>query len=229
MRIVTWNACKGQFDRKSAYLDHLHADVAVIQEIARPISSSPNVVWFGSNPNQGVAVVVRPPYTLKQVMQVDDAPRWVVPIEVVGPRSFLLFAVWTLGVDPYPYVSAASVAIDLYKSWFSGRDVVMVGDFNSNAIWDRAHPVNLNHSAMVRRLDDLGLASAYHEFKKERHGEETVPTFYLHWNESKRYHIDYCFMPKSWMPSLKSVDVGSFAAWRKASDHRPLLLEISDS
>lgn len=228
MRLVTWNACKGKFDRKSAYLNHLHADVAVIQEIARPTMSLPNVVWFGSNPNQGVAVIARPPYALKEVVQIDGVPRWVVPIEVSGPRSFLLFAVWTLGVEPYPYVCAASVAIDLYKSWFERRDVVMLGDFNSNAIWDGTHPADLNHSSMVRRLDDLGLSSAYHEFNKEQHGQETAHTFYLHWSEAKRYHIDYCFLPKSWLPSLVAVDIGTFASWRKASDHRPLLLELTD-
>jgi endonuclease/exonuclease/phosphatase family metal-dependent hydrolase len=229
MRIVTWNACKGPFDRKSAYVDHLHADVAVIQEIARPKTELPNVLWFGTNPNQGVAVIAKPPYTLKQVLEIDGIPRWIVPIEVEGPRSFLLFAVWTLGLEPHPYVCAASVAIDLYRSWFDGRDVVLLGDFNSNAIWDKTHPADLNHTAMVRRLDELGIVSAYHELKGERHGEETAHTFYLHWNESKRYHIDYCFLPKAWIPNLQTVDIGTYAAWRKASDHRPILIELADA
>ena len=229
MRIVTWNACKGQFNRKSGYLDHLHADVAVIQEIARPTESLANVLWFGSNPNQGVAVITRPPYTLKQVLQIDSVPHWVVPIEIEGPNSFLLFAVWTLGVKPNPYVCAASTAIESYESWFAGRDVVMLGDFNSNAIWNKYYPVDLNHSAMVKRLDGLGIVSAYHQFRSELHGKETAHTFYLHWNESKRFHIDYCFLPKAWTSRLQSVDIGSYAAWRKSSDHRPLLVELTDA
>lgn len=227
MRLVTWNACKGQFANKAHYLDHLHADVAVIQEIAKPVEQQRQVLWFGANPNQGVAVVTRPPFVARQQLQFDGVPRYVVPIEIDGPRPFLLFAVWTLGEAPYPYVCAASKAIDSYESLFSGRDVVMLGDFNSNAIWDKEHPVELNHSAMVSRLDRLGLVSAYHHFKGERHGEETAHTFYLHWHESKKFHIDYCFLPKSWAPNVRAVDVGSFAAWQRASDHRPLLVEVA--
>jgi exonuclease III len=229
MRIVTWNACKGQFTNKAHYLDHLHADVAVIQEIARPTEQQPNVLWFGENPNQGMAIVTRPPYFPRQVLQIEDVPRYVIPVEIVGPEPFLLFAVWTLGQQPFPYVCAASKAIDLYESWFSARDVLMLGDFNSNAIWDKSHPTALNHSAMLNRLERLGLVSAYHHFKGEQHGAESANTFYLHWNESKTYHIDYCFLPKSWVARVRSVDVGSYAAWRRASDHRPLLVELADA
>lgn len=228
MRIVTWNACKGKFASKAHYLDHLHADVAVIQEVARPPEQLPNVLWFGSNPNQGLAVITRPPFFLRQVLQVEGTPRYVVPVEIDGPRPFLLFAVWTLGETPQPYVCAASKAIDLHESWFAGRDVVMLGDFNSNAIWDKKHPIELNHSAMVKRLENLGLVSAYHDYKSEKHGEETEHTFYLHWHESKKFHIDYCFLPKRWAPGVRSVDIGSYSAWRRASDHRPLLIEIAD-
>ena len=227
MRLVTWNACKGQFANKAHYLDHLHADVAVIQEIGRPSELQPNVVWFGSNPNLGVAVVTRPPFVARRVVQFVDVPRYVVPIEIDGPSPFLLFAVWTLGEAPHPYVCAASKAIDSYVSLFTDRDVVMLGDFNSNAIWDKQHPSNLNHSAMVKRLDGLGLVSAYHHFKEERHGEETTHTFHLHRHESKKFHIDYCFLPKSWAPNVRAVDVGSYAAWRRSSDHRPLLVEVA--
>ena len=58
MRLVTWNACKGQFANKAHFLDHLHADVAVLQEIAKPKMPIPNVLWFG------LAEVQRPSSTL---------------------------------------------------------------------------------------------------------------------------------------------------------------------
>ena len=62
MRLVTWNARKGQFARKVPLLDSFCADVAVVQEIARPPAESPQTLWIGDNPNQGVAVVARKPY-----------------------------------------------------------------------------------------------------------------------------------------------------------------------
>jgi endonuclease/exonuclease/phosphatase family metal-dependent hydrolase len=61
------------------------------------------------------------------------------------------------------------------------------------------------------------------------HGEEQEPTFFLHRNPAKGYHIDYCFMPTDWVQRIKHVDVGSHAAWYKASDHVPLLVEVEDS
>jgi len=47
-----------------------------------------------------------------------------------------------------------------------------------------------------------------------RFGEESDPTIY--WRDRKadrpRYHIDYCFLPESWIP-YTSVTVGSFDEW----------------
>jgi endonuclease/exonuclease/phosphatase family metal-dependent hydrolase len=68
--------------------------------------------------------------------------------------------------------------------------------------------------------------SGYHQFFEEPHGSETRPTFYLLWKESRPYHLDYCFIPRSWASRVVRVDVGSFEEWRKHSDHRPLLVEI---
>ena len=124
------------------------------------------------------------------------------------------------------YVRAASTAIDMYASTFASHPVVMLGDFNSNAIWDTHHPSDLNHSSMVQRLKAHGLVSAYHHFRSEPQGQETEPTFYLHWNEAKPYHIDYCFLPVQWLAGLRHVEIGSYAAWREYSDHRPLLVEV---
>jgi len=150
----------------------------------------------------------------------------VIPVSVEGPFSFVLFAVWTLGLKPFPYVCAASTAIDLYDDLFQQRVVVMLGDFNSNAKWDKEHPASLNHSAMVSRLKRHGLISGYHTFKSEEHGEESLHTFHLHRNEQKKYHIDFCFVPESWAPRIRHVDIGSFAAWKTCSDHQPLLVDI---
>jgi len=226
MRIVTWNACKGQFDRKIQLLDRLNADIAVVQEIASPMVRSGQVQWFGDNVNQGLAVVAREPYRVTALPQHEGTPKFVIPLWVDGPVSFVLFAVWTLGQQPMRYVRAASTAIDIYKSIFTDHHVVMLGDFNSNSIWDKHHPSDLNHSSMVKRLQSHEMVSAYHYVRDEAHGQETEHTFYLHWNEDKPYHIDYCFLPEKWAHGITNVEVGSFAAWQSNSDHRPLLVEV---
>lgn len=227
MRLVTWNACRGQFSKKIPYLDHLHPDIAFVQEIARPKEPISNVFWVGSNPNQGMAVIAHPPYSITPLPMPEGVPDYIVPIAVEGPRSFVALAVCTMGDKPYPYVRAACRAIEIYNDLFLNHEVVMLGDFNSNAIWDKDHPAALNHSSMVKRLADHGLVSAYHAFCNEVHGEETQHTFYYHWKQERKFHIDYCFIPQAWIAHLRHVDVGSFAAWQKCSDHRPILVELA--
>ena len=79
----------------------------------------------------------------------------------------------------------------------------------------------------MARLRTHGLVSAYHHHRREPHGRETEPTFYLQWNALKPYHLDYCFLPKTWAPKIRSVDVGSFEAWKGHSDHRPLIVDLA--
>ena len=57
---------------------------------------------------------------------------------------------------------------------FRDRTVV-IGGLNSNAIWDGHHPAELNHSALVGLLSDLGLVGSYHHFYGEVRGSETRP------------------------------------------------------
>ena len=118
-------------------------------------------------------------------------------------------------------------AIQIYSHLIERTPTVVIGDFNSNAIWDSWHPPDLNHSALVRLLADLGLVSSYHHYHREVHGAETRPTFYLRRDKQRPYHIDYCFVPESWAPHIQSVQIGSDDDWQKHSDHRPLLVHLN--
>lgn len=228
MRLVTWNARKGKFATKVPLLATLDFDIAVIPEIAAPAEETPQILWFGDNPKQGMAVVAKAPYSLQRMPELPGVPRYVIPIAVGGPRAFVLLAVWTLGGQPMPYVRAAATAIDLYAELFGRGPVVMMGDFNSNAVWNPLHPADLNHEAMVARLHQLGLVSAYHHHRGVEHGREPEHTFYLYGHEDKPFHIDYCFLPAAWVHQLSEVVVGSYADWREHSDHRPLLADLRD-
>lgn len=230
MRLVTWNARRGSFSRKAPLIDYFQADIAVVPEIAAPACESPQTLWFGENPNQGMAVIAKAPYTLRRLPELPNTPKYVVPIAVDGPRSFVLFAVWTLGKKPFPYVQAASTAIDMYANTFSNSQVVMMGDFNSNAIWNKEHPTTLNHAAMVERLRQLNLVSAYHHDRTLDHGNEPKidHTFYLYGHEDKSFHIDYCFIPNTWADKIEQVVIGNYPDWREHSDHRPLLVSLRD-
>jgi len=229
MRLITWNARKGKFANKAPLLEPLNADIAVIPEIAAPNEQSDQLLWFGDHPNRGVAVVAAGSYKLQRMPELPNVPKFVVPVRVIGPMTFVLFAIWTLEKQQMRYIRAVATAIKMYEGFFSDSPVVMLGDFNSNSIWDKDHPKLLSHSAVVAQLQCLGLVSAYHHHHGIEHGCELEHTFYLYGHQDKHYHIDYCFLPISWAHSIDAVDIGTFAEWQPHSDHRPLVISIRDA
>jgi len=228
MRLITWNCCRGVYSRKSSLLDSLAPDVAVIQECGRPDDESETCLWFGDNPRQGIAVRSSNGYRLRALPTLANVPKFTFPVEVVGPRTFLLLVVWAKGKQPFRYVMGVVKAVEAYRNLIESLPTVLIGDLNSNAIWDKLHPKHLNHSALVSMLADLGIVSSYHTFFGEVQGAESRPTCYLLWKEGRPYHIDYCFIPSDWTPRLAQVQVGSYEEWRKHSDHRPLVVDLLD-
>ena len=227
MRLLTWNIARGSAAEKLALITPLAADIVVLQECARPDDNGDQQLWYGTNVRKGVSVHAFGEFHLKSCPIRSDAPAYFVPVEIVGPESFMVFAVWAQK-EPFPYVEGVSRAIESYADIIAGRPTVLLGDFNSNAIWDHAHPVEHNHSAIVAELDRLGAVSAYHSFFDEAHGREEQFTYFHWWKEAHPFHLDYVFIPKPWLPRLEQVEVGSFAAYDRASDHRPVLVRIRD-
>jgi exonuclease III len=226
MRLITWNCCRGPYAKKVPLLDPFAPDIAVIQECARPKNAPSNCLWFGDNPNQGIAVQAVEPYSLHPLPTLAASPKYFVPVSVIGPVKFTLLAVWAMGGKPYPYVEAVVKAVEIYRDLLLGSPAVVIGDFNSNAIWDAHHTADLSHSGLVRLLDKLGLISAYHAKHNEEHGCESKPTFFFQWQQDRPFHIDYCFIPQAWASKITRVDVGSYEKWCQHSDHRPVFVEV---
>ncbi|MDP9140787.1 MAG: hypothetical protein M3O62_08365 [Pseudomonadota bacterium] len=157
-----------------------------------------------------------------------DIPKFCFPVEVTGPERFLLFVVWSKGGQKFRYVMGVVKAIEAYREIIESIPTVLIGDLNSNAIWDSWHPKTLNHFALIALLAELGIQSSYHHFFGEAHGAETRPTCYLLWKENRPYHIDYCFVPNTWLSRLQTVEVGSYESWKSVSDHRPLVVDFLD-
>jgi hypothetical protein len=227
VRLTTWNCCRGAFEAKAPLLASLRPDVAAIQECARPAAPSEQCLWFGDNPRQGLAVKARGRYRLRALPVHAGAPKHFFPVEVSGPLSFTLFAVWAHGRQARPYVEAALVAVELYRDLISAGPAVLMGDFNSNAIWNADHKPGWSHADLVARLGDLGLVSAYHHHTREAHGSERTPTYHYHWKRERPFHLDYCFLPKAWAARIQEVAIGSYEDWRPHSDHRPLTVRLA--
>jgi exodeoxyribonuclease-3 len=227
IRLATWNCRRGTFEEKWNALGQLAPDLAVITECKRPMQDSPDCLWFGPDGKLGVAIVAGPKFGIRALPQVPDSPRFIIPVDVTGVLRLTLLAVWTVDEKPYPYIRGLAKALEHYEHVFgTGASVLVMGDLNSNAKWDDQHPTAVNHSAVVRRLESLGLASAYHGVRGEVHGAETQATFYMHNNVEKPHHIDYCFMPAAWLPGIHHLHIGADADWRHLSDHRPLVVDV---
>jgi len=79
----------------------------------------------------------------------------------------------------------------------------------------------------MTELNEIGLESIYHHQYKEAQGAETTPTFFLHRNTSKPYHIDYIFASSDLLKTSK-LEVGTSDKWLNISDHMPLCVVINN-
>ena len=207
-------------------LDALAPDISVLQEVARPRDESDRCLWFGDNPRQGIAITASHGYRVHRLPTARHVPKFVIPVQITGPVDFTMLAVWTKAGQRHPYVQAVVRATKLYRSLIEAGPTVLIGDLNSNAIWDRMHREDRNHSALIKNLTRLGLVSAYHAFFAEAFGEESRPTYYFLWKQARPYHMDYCFVPVTWMEQIKKVEVCPYEGWEKFSDHRPVVVEV---
>jgi exodeoxyribonuclease-3 len=230
MKLVTWN-CQMGLQKKFQKLLALDADINVIQECARPYIEQMNrsegwsSAWFGKNPNKGLGVLVRDPWTIREAQKLK--PKWAGKLVIDGPARIELFPVWACQGDIHAarYIGQVHLLLDMIERTALSPYAIVVGDFNSNSIWDDEHRLN-SHSAAVDRFRKLGLDSAYHVFSGDRQGAERHPTFWFRKNEKTVFHIDYAFLSRPLLSELKGVVVGHCSDWLSSSDHAPVLVDL---
>jgi exodeoxyribonuclease-3 len=207
--------------------DPLAADIAVIQECAKPAVESDRCLWFGDKANQGVLALAGPAFLIRRLPALDGVPKFVIPIGVSSPGlNFTLLAVWAKGRSMPGYVQCVLTAVEMYHELISSSPCVLMGDLSSSVAYARHCTAEVNHSILVTHLESVGFSSVYHSFFSEAQGIESRPTYYHRWNEHSAFHIDYCFLPSSWVKQIAQVEVGGFDNWKVLSDHRPLVVDI---
>ncbi len=221
MKILSWN-CNGKFRNKFQEILSIEADVYVIQECENPAESNcvaykefaDNYLWTGENKNKGLGVFARQGICLAE----NPWPKYCLRnfLSVKVNDSFDLVAVWACR----PYIEEYYIYQNINISNYS-QDTIIVGDFNSNAIWDKKHYTR-THSTIVQQLSEIGICSAYHHITGEAQGKELTPTFYLYRHLEKGYHIDHCFAAAS---NIQNYCVLWDLEWLEKSDHMPILLE----
>ena len=224
--------------RKKAGLILAHKpDIVIIPECEHPdkLKFNPDIpepadkLWFGTNLNKGLGIFSYSKYRF-QVHEIHNPElRMIIPITVTGGETdFTLFAIWAYNpADPDGvYVEQVWKAIHQYDKHITNKQTILIGDFNSNTIWDKKRRAG-NHSNMVKRLEEKAIYSCYHLHHKQIQGKEQHPTLYMYRHKDKPYHIDYCFVSADMAEKISSVEIGDYDFWTQYSDHVPVIVTFN--
>jgi len=245
MRIVSWN-CGGGLRKKLERLDALAADIVIVQECENPKGQEKlfndwagDYLWIGSNKNKGLGVFAKSgvkiatlnwsgTFEIKGFKTKHSSHKWSTEdLELFLPfrvnDEFNVVAVWTKNAEVFRYIGQFWKYLQIHDEDLKSSDVMIIGDFNSNTIWDKSGRW-WNHSDVVAELAAMNVFSLYHHLHREEQGKESLKTFYLHRNENKPYHIDYAFVSKVFLDRL-TMEIGRKEDWLDISDHMPLIID----
>lgn len=231
MRLVSWN-CNGALRKKFSELKALEADIYIVQECEDPKRCSDSIyaewtqnsLWIGENKNRGLGVFARPGLALTEMQFDAQGLELFLPFQVNGSVNIL--AAWTkeAGSPTFKYIGQLWKYLQIHPDFLSAGKSILMGDLNSNVCWDKWDRW-WNHSDVVKQLADLGLQSLYHHQSAEPQGKETTPTFFMHRNIEKPYHIDYAFLSQELLQSA-ALQIGMSQNWMEHSDHMPLIVDL---
>jgi exonuclease III len=229
MRIVTWNANKAFRNKQRILVERLNPDVAFIQECEHPEKFEENLfpftIWKGKDKNKGIAVFSK--YEIIELNEISPLSRFYIPFKIKGTFFIGIWAMDDKEIPQNRYIAQVWNILNKYKELLK-NDIVILGDFNWNIIWDKKpdYPLAGDFRDINAMLNKYDIESAYHHHFKEDFGNEKNHTFFMHKKEEKPYHTDYIFLKKNTIENLKEFSVGKHDEWIKYSDHVPLLIEI---
>lgn len=216
------------YEKKAESILKYCPDLVVVPECEYLGEGTARKLWFGDNHKKGIGIFSYSDFQLELHKGYDSSLKYIIPIGVTGPLNFNLIAVWAMNDTKdvrKRYVGQVYSAINRYADLLN-MPTIIIGDFNWNVIWDTepSYPLNGKLADVIEILKRKGIRSLYHEFFNEDFGGETHPTFFMHHNRDKPYHIDYCFASTNF--EAKKVEVGNFSDWAKKSDHMPIIITL---
>ena len=237
MKLINWN-CNGAFRNKKYLFDEYEYDILIIQECEDPSklkeyeNSDHNYLWIGNNKNKGLGIFCKNNISLKRLDWSDINIKYKnEQLESFLPclinDEIIIIGVWTkkANSEVFGYIGQFWKYLQLHKDKLIDKKVIIVGDFNSNAIWDKWDRW-WNHTNVVDELDQVGIKSLYHIINNEEQGKETKPTFYLQRKLEKPYHIDYIFLSNNLISDFIEIKIGEIEKWLNYSDHLPIFSNV---
>lgn len=224
------------FRKKARFILTEKPDILIVPECEHPdklkfekdVEIPTDYFWYGINQNKGLGVFSYSSYKFELLKIHNPEIKTVLPLKVTGGKSdFILFAIWANNPKDKEgaYVEQVYKAINYYDNLITSENTILIGDFNSNKIWDRKSRKG-NHSTVVDDLSKKEIHSVYHHYFKQEQGLEEHPTLFMYRHLDKPYHIDYCFASVDLINKLSSVKIGSYNDWTALSDHSPVIVEF---
>ena len=173
------------YRKKADFILKCHPDLAVIPECECSGENTPKKLWFGDNRKKGISIFSYSDSEIELHESYNSSFKYVIPIKVIGPQKFNLFAIWAMNDSEdvrKRYIGQVYSAIMYYKSLLNEPTVIM-GDFNWNAIWDAKpdYPLYGTLTDVIKILRNENIRSVYHEFYNE-------PTFRIFNSSHNNFH-----------------------------------------
>ena len=139
--------------RKKADLILAHKpDILIVPECEHPDKlkfsgqtlKPTDTLWFGKNQNKGLAIFSYSNFKFKVLDVHNEDFKMIIPIAVTGGHfDFNLFAVWAYNPNDKDgkYITQVWKAINHYDKHDKNKPTILIGDFNSNTIWDYKNTV----------------------------------------------------------------------------------------
>ena len=233
MKIISWN-CNMAFRKKYTAILKLKPDLLFLQECEHldkilPLLSEYKIKdydWFGENKHKGTAIINFSEFALKRKQIHNLTFRYIVPYRLETPNPIDFFSIWAMDNKSNrskSYIGQIWQALNYYE-FSKDFHSVLIGDFNSNAIWDNERK-KVNHTNVVEYLKNKTIVSLYHQINEEESGKETSPTWYMYKHRDKQYHLDYCFASISLIRKGTTIEIGDYDEWIEFSDHMPIIVK----
>lgn len=101
-----------------------------------------DILWYGKNQNKGLAIFSYSDYRFTVLDNHNQDLQIIIPVAVTGGKyDFNLFAVWANNPTDRDglYIEQVWKAVHHYNTLLKDSKTILIGDFNSNKIWDRKH------------------------------------------------------------------------------------------
>lgn len=232
MKIISWN-CNMAFRKKHAQILASKLDLLIVIECeskdkleeALDGLAYKEILWFGDNIHKGIALIRFGDFKLKLHNSYSEEYRYILPFVLTAKKKINLFVIWAMPHETNrqkSYVGQVWAASKYYEKLLK-KECVLIGDFNSNSIWDHQRKEG-NHKDLVEFLAKKNIYSLYHKKYKEEHGAESIATQFMYRHQDKPYHLDYCFASESLTSKKTDISIGSYDEWIGLSDHMPVIV-----